>query len=306
MARGATESGAAGEDARSWRPPRFFSVITWIAVGVVAAGLALWLAKRQAQAPARQVTPPPTGLPHTPDYHSLLVSPADPRRIVLGTHAGLYESVDGGRSWRKGPLGGKDAMNLVRTRSGRLWAAGHNILFASGDGGRTWNEVRPRGLPGLDLHGFAAAKDGTLYAAVAHKGLYRSRDGGRTFSFVTEQVGGNVLGLAVLPTGRILAADPKRGVFASDDGGRDWRTVLRAPAVGLAVNSARAAVILATGDAIRLSENGGRTWRNVLGPAAGAGPVAWSPSSPTVAYAVGFDRRLYRTRDGGASWRPVT
>jgi hypothetical protein len=26
------------------------------------------------------------GLPRTPDYHSLLVSPSDPRRLVLGTH----------------------------------------------------------------------------------------------------------------------------------------------------------------------------------------------------------------------------
>ena len=32
------------------------------------------------------------GLPNTPDYHSLLVNPADPQRLVLGTHAGLYAS----------------------------------------------------------------------------------------------------------------------------------------------------------------------------------------------------------------------
>src|SRR5438309_11714226 len=37
------------------------------------------------------------GLPNTPDYHSLLVSPGNPRKLVLGTHYGLYVSSDGVR-----------------------------------------------------------------------------------------------------------------------------------------------------------------------------------------------------------------
>jgi len=158
----------------------------------------------------------------------LLFAATHPERIVLGTHAGLYESADGGRTWQKGPLGGNDAMNLVRTPSGRIWAAGHNVLFASDGGGRTWAEVRPEGLPGLDLHGFAADPDDgeRLYAAVAGEGLYRSVDGGRTFSLVSEEVGPNVFGLSVTSTGRILAADPSSGVYASDDGGRTWALVL--------------------------------------------------------------------------------
>jgi photosystem II stability/assembly factor-like uncharacterized protein len=278
-----------------------------VAIGVVAAGLGLWFAKRQAEAPARQVAPPRIGLPDTPDYHALLVSSSDARRIVLGTHAGLYESSDGGRSWRKGPLAGNDAMNLVRTRSGLLWAAGHNVLYSSADNGNTWKEVRPKGLPGLDLHGFAAdPRDGrTLYAAVAQEGLYRSSDGGNTFELVTDEVGGNVFGLAVTRTGRILAADPKRGVRASDDGGRTWKHVLPVSMVGVAVNRSQQGKVLATGDGVYLSSDAGLTWRKVLSPPGGAGPVAWARSDPGVAYIVGFDVRLYRTADGGESWRPV-
>src|SRR5437762_2970222 len=34
------------------------------------------------------------GLPHTSDYHSLLVSPTDPRQLILGTHQGLFRSTD--------------------------------------------------------------------------------------------------------------------------------------------------------------------------------------------------------------------
>jgi len=281
--------------------------VTWVAIGVVAAFLGLWFAKRQAEAPAEQVAPPPTGLPHTPDYHALLVSPNDARRLVLGTHAGLYESSDGGRSWQKGALAGNDAMNLVRTRSGLLWAAGHNVLFSSADGGRAWMDVRPNGLPGLDLHGFAAdPTDGdTLYAAVAQEGLYRSRDRGRTFSLVSEEVGPNVFGLSVTPTGRVLAADPSSGVHASDDGGRTWKVVLSEPAIGVSVSPARPQNVLATGRGIFLSPDGGSSWQTILVVEGGFGPVAWAPTDPRVGYAIGPERTLYSTRDGGASWRSV-
>jgi hypothetical protein len=40
------------------------------------------------------------GLPDTPDYHSLLVNPNNSQKLMLGTHVGLYVSLDGGRHWR--------------------------------------------------------------------------------------------------------------------------------------------------------------------------------------------------------------
>jgi photosystem II stability/assembly factor-like uncharacterized protein len=287
--------------------PRWVGPITWIAIGIVAAGLGLWLAKTQAEAPAEQVAPPPSGLPHTPDYHALLVSPTDARHVVLGTHAGLYESSDGGRRWGRGELAGEDAMSLVRTGTGAVWAAGHNVLFRSTDDGRTWAEARPSGLPGLDLHGFAAdpRRADTLYAAVAGGGLFRSTDGGGTFELVSGKVGSNVFGLAVTPAGRILAADPKRGLYASDDRGKTWAVVLQAPALGVAVNPSRPSSVLATGSGIFLSGDGGTRWRRVLAVEGGVGPVAWAPSNPRVAYAIGGKRLLYRSTDGGRSWRAV-
>jgi len=51
--------------------------------------------------------------------------------------------------------------------------------------------------------------------------------------------------------------------------------------------------------------DGGTTWSHVLRLAAGAGPVAWSPANGRLAYAVGFDRTLYRSSDAGATWSPV-
>lgn len=247
------------------------------------------------------------GLPNTRDYHSLLVAPSDPAHVLLGTHAGLYESTDGGRNWNQVALEGQDAMNLARSEGETVWTAGHNVLAKSTDGGVTWSDVRPDGLPSLDVHGFAVdPRDGTLWAAVAGEGLYRSTDGGESFALVLDEVGGNVMALAVTPEGRLLAGDMQQGLLASENEGEDWRVAEPAAVMGLAINPDDPAVVIAAGPGILRSTDGGASWRQVLELTEGAGPVAWSASDPEVGYAVGFDRTLYRTQDRGSSWQPVS
>jgi photosystem II stability/assembly factor-like uncharacterized protein len=289
------------------RPRRGYGRIIWAAMVVVAAGGAFLLAKQQAQGPNEAVAPPPTGLPHTPDYHSLLVDDRDPQHIFLGTHVGLYESTNGGRTWAFKTLEGQDAMNLARVSPKTVWTAGHDVLARSMDGGTTWEDVRPAGLPSLDVHGFAVdpRDSNRLYAAVAGEGLYRSADGGRSFQLLSDSVGANVFGLAVLPDGGILAADPQQGLLASEDAD-SWKVIVPQSVVGVAVDPDDPEHILATGQpGILLSTDGGETWRTVRSITDGAGPVAWAPSDPQIGYAVGFDRRLYRSDDSGASWRAV-
>jgi photosystem II stability/assembly factor-like uncharacterized protein len=145
-------------------------------VALVASG-AFLLGKDKAQSGSEGWSDSASGLPKTADYHSLLIAPTDPRDILLGTHAGLYESLDGGRSWKQVGLAGQDAMNLARTDATTVWAAGHDLLARSTDGGATWSDVRPQGLPSRDIHGFAVdPRDGSLWAAVAGRGLYHSAD----------------------------------------------------------------------------------------------------------------------------------
>jgi len=238
----------------------------------------------------------------------LLVAPNYPGRLLLGTHQGLFASTDGGRTWRKAGLAGHDAMNLAQPSRETLWVAGHNVLAKSMDGGATWADIRPAGLPSLDIHGFALDRKhpGRLYAAVAGEGLFRSRNNGRSFSLISADVGGAVFALGVLPDGRILAGDFKQGLVASGDGGKTWRLLLHEQLLGLAVSSREPSRLLAAGRSIFLSENGGRTWRRVFEINEGFGPVVWSASRPMLAYAVGFDRTLYRSNDGGRSWSAVS
>lgn len=248
-----------------------------------------------------------TGIPSAPDYHSLLVDPLNPRKLMLGTHLGLFVSSDGGVHWRADGLAGDDAMNLAQPSRATIWLAGHDVFKRSRDSGRRWMDVRPTGLPSLDIHAFAVdpRNPKKLWAAIAGQGLYTSVNGGGSFRLVSRAVGGSVMALAVLPDGRILAGDMGSGLLESRNQGRSWAQVLRAQLMGLAVNPRDPRRLLATGPGIALSINGGATWCSVLNLAAGAGPVAWSKSDPKVAYVVGFDRSLYRTTDGGRRWQRV-
>jgi photosystem II stability/assembly factor-like uncharacterized protein len=275
---------------------------------VVAAGGAFLIAKQQAQGPDKAVAPAPSGLPETPDYHALVVDPQSAKHLLLGTHVGIYESTNGGHSWKFAGLEGDDAMNLVRSGGRTIWTAGHEVFVKSSDGGRTWSDVEPEGLPGLDIHAFTIDPQDSsrMYGAVARKGLYRSTDGGRSFEQASDEVGGNVYGLAVTQR-HILAADPQRGLLLGDDGGTSWRVVLHGSVLGVAIDPDNPDRILATGQpGILLSKDSGETWRTVRSIPNGAGPVAWAPGNPQIAYAVGFDRRLYRSDDAGTTWRAVS
>ncbi|MEW6581332.1 MAG: YCF48-related protein [Actinomycetota bacterium] len=241
--------------------------------------------------------------------HSLAVDPADPERLLLGVHGGLLRSDDGGRGWSPAGLDGDDAMNLARASGGApVWVAGHEVLKRSADGGATWEALRPAGLPGLDLHGFAVrpGHPREIATAVAGQGLYRSADGGASFRLASRDVGPSVFGLTFTAGGMLVAADVARGVVASRDGGRSFTTLVTgAGFVSVAAHPGRPGWVLAAGEAgLVQSHDGGRRWRTttVVGPVAA---VAAAPGAPQRAYAVAADARVYATRDGGRSWATV-
>ncbi|MGB2665407.1 MAG: hypothetical protein WAK48_15480 [Candidatus Acidiferrum sp.] len=155
------------------------------------------------------------GLDDTRQISRIVVDPRDPTVVYVGAlgHAygpneqrGVYKSVDGGAYWTKvldkGPEIGISDLAICSGNS--------QLLFAG-----AWNARRP---------------PWSTYAAIdgAGGGLYRSQDGGKTWSRLTN-------GLPEGNWGRIgvdVAADGKRvyaliqakkaGLYRSDDGGDSW------------------------------------------------------------------------------------
>lgn len=152
------------------------------------------------------------GKPSFEHVHALAVT-ADGRRLLLGTHGGLFRSDDGGRSWQAVALPAKSALLDVMgitphpEAAGTIYVATHEAgVFRTTDGGQTWRAVNA-GLGGLDVHGVAIdpREPRTLHAAVRGRGegIYRSTDGGNKWTRVDDGPGGEVKVLTSvnIPTG---------------------------------------------------------------------------------------------------------
>ena len=245
-------------------------------------------------------------VPRATDYHSLLVSADNPKVLLLGTHQGLFRSGDGGHTWHAAGLAGEDAMNLVRAGQ-TIFMGGHDVFAESSNGGKTWRHVRPAGLPSLDVHGLAVdpRHPRTLFAQIASTGLYRSTNGARSFRLVSSDVNGMMMQVAVTPAGRLIVGDMSRGIFVSTTNGRHWLNTATGMVMGLAVDPWKPDRVLATGRGIAISNDAGRSWTYALPSKTMFGPIAWAPQVHGLVYAVGFDRSLWRSTDGGAHWQPV-
>src|SRR5262249_37093328 len=200
---------------------------------------------------------------------ALAVAPSDPNVIYAGmgeatirgnvSHGdGVYKSTDAGKTWRHCGLAATRNIGKVRVHPENpelvyVAALGHahgpnaeRGIFRSRDGGSTWEQVLTRGEDiGANELSLDATNPRVLYAALWRarrtphalfsggegSGLFRSTDGGDTWTELTRKKG-----LPTGPVGKIgVVASPARAgrvaasvaaqdgaVFRSDDWGETW------------------------------------------------------------------------------------
>lgn len=202
---------------------------------------------------------------------AIAVAPSNPNIIYVGTGEpdprgdisfgnGVYKSTDGGRTWQH--LGLADTRHIGRILINPknpdivlVAALGHVYgpntqrgVFRSTDGGKTWTKVlyKNENTGAIDLaddpHNpsvvYAALwqvrrKPWTLINGGPGSGLYRSTDGGRTWTHLTGHgLPKGLLGrISVSVSGAdgnrvyaLINAD-KSGLYRSDDGGKTWRLI---------------------------------------------------------------------------------
>jgi photosystem II stability/assembly factor-like uncharacterized protein len=191
---------------------------------------------------------------------------ADPT-VFAGTGDGLLRSRDGGRTFEATALSGAAVHRLDWPGPALVVACDRGLLVTKDEGARF---VGPgQGLPDGPVLAMVPSSyfsvDPVLFAAPASGGVYRSSDGGATWtaSGLSAQVVGDLVWL-----GPFLYAAGEHGFYRSQDAGASWT---------------------------RLAVSPGRPSRLMFPLAPAAGLEAF----------LATDRGLFRTMDAGEHWSPA-
>jgi photosystem II stability/assembly factor-like uncharacterized protein len=243
---------------------------------------------------------------------SFFVDPHDVDDVWM-TNNELRHSLDGGATWQRTPTrvpGG--TVNLLRSGS-VAYALSSSVWRRSADGTQ-W--FRRGGLPGGFFTVVDPRRSETLYS-LGYEGLWRSLDGGRSFTNVASDPPRWVNDLIFdrHHAGRLLLATTEDG-WRSDDGGTHWTNITAgipdsttSPArrvLRIAQDAvARDTLYVVRGLELFVSTNAGTTWipRELSEPVESvtADPILhgklYRPS--------GFPPRLHESSDSGRTWRAV-
>lgn len=112
--------------------------------------------------------------------------------ILMGTHNGLFKSVDQGKNFTKVEVTGvmaHDFMNFAYDPNTKtLFAGGHDVgVVKSMNSGTTWQKT-DEGIKGMDIHALAINPLDTnrLYAYSVDNGIFGSKDNGKSWKRIDD------------------------------------------------------------------------------------------------------------------------
>lgn len=190
---------------------------------------------------------------------------------------------------------------------------GHGI-FRSEDRGATWSKSG-EGVTDPFTLCLTTAQDGTVYAGTFRGGVFRSRDGGKTWQAINGGLKRREI-KALLASRDTLYAGTADGVYRLDHGGAHWSVVtsgLDDILVHALVKSSDGTLFAGTSGkgVLRFKANSTGWVRMEHGLKDHEGMIenfirVLTMDPEGVIYAGTFDGGVYRSADGGMTWRPIS
>jgi photosystem II stability/assembly factor-like uncharacterized protein len=271
-------------------------------------------------------------VPYAGWYWSLVVPTSNPNVLLLGTSKGVYRSSDTGKTWQSAGLSGVDTTSLVQagnaifaggarvgtnakpvlvTNGAYSVTPGPAVLAVSTNAGKSWRQLHPIGLPNIGVQALAVepANSRAIDAVLRTGAIYRTTDGAHSFRRISLEAGGTPWALAIVQD-QLVAGDMTTGAYLSTSAQRRQHTAFIDSQGGhmvmeYAVQPTDLNRVLMTSYGIELSTDGAKSWHVVLKSKVMFGPIAWAPESPDLAYAVGWDHSVWRSADGGKTWKHI-
>lgn len=222
-------------------------------------------------------------------FYSLVVDPANGRRLYAGTRTGLWSSADGGVTWTRRRAAATWTVSMVRGSTEILASCGDG-LFRSTDNGATWTAVALPGAP-------AAFNRLAVAISPSNTGVAYAFGAGAPFS---PPPASTPTGYLWRRTGTTWAAVGLPPGLATGQAWYDWY---------LAVAPDRDTQIYCGAIDIHRGTLAGTTWTwlNLSSKTSGDSihpdqhSIAFEPGRPDTVYA-GCDGGVYRSPDRGVSW----
>ncbi len=261
------------------------------------------------------------------DTRDVVIDPSNSSIVYIGTEDGVFKSTNAGASFSL--VGSSEilgtALHFPPDAPGTLLAASRpsvpsgfgiaDSIHQTTNGGATWEVVPFLHTRARDLAGPMTR----LFAASESRGLYRSLDGGTSWSEANAGLGGaEIESLTADPVAKqTVYATGFGGVFKSTDGGESWSRSEDGLEAAIATTARALRVVVdpqapeTLYTAIRLgiyrSLDGGGSWSQIFDGTQGSFEMfCVNPVNSSDLLAGAFGTVLWRSLDGGASWNPST